>query len=131
MTNIDDLAGDGCASAGRRAAPTRWLARQARRLAAALRDYVEGRSVVAGLGGLDSRMLKDIGLYRGDIDADALRRLARERSEMLDIGRLKQNGRDEPGHDGDLWESGAESDHPSRSLRYWQPAAVSQPDRGP
>jgi uncharacterized protein YjiS (DUF1127 family) len=77
-----------------RASPLWRLARQVRRLAAALRDHLGRRRAVASLAGLDSRMLKDIGIYRGDLDTHALRRLARERSEMRDIAQLKQHGRD-------------------------------------
>lgn len=54
------------------------------RLAAALRDHLRRRRAVASLSRLDGRMLKDIGLYRGDLDADALHRLARERRDVLE-----------------------------------------------
>ncbi|MFO1132865.1 MAG: DUF1127 domain-containing protein [Hyphomicrobiales bacterium] len=81
MTDIDELA-EGCRA--RPGAPLSALWRLVPRFAAALRDHFRQRRAVARLSRLDARMLKDIGLYRGDLDTSALHRLARERREILD-----------------------------------------------
>ena len=56
-----------------------WLAR----LLAAWRHHLVSRRGLASLGGLDERLLKDIGLYRSDIDPQALLRAARDRHARL------------------------------------------------
>ncbi len=53
-----------------------WLARPFRGLC----EWLAGRRATACLGTLDDRMLKDIGLYRSDVDPGALSRAARERN---------------------------------------------------
>ena len=53
-----------------------WLARPVH----ALREWLADRRATACLGGLDDRMLKDIGLYRCNVDPGSLRSVARERN---------------------------------------------------
>lgn len=53
------------------------------RLLAALRRLLARRRAIASLHGLDERMLKDVGLYRSDVEANAFRRAVRDREERL------------------------------------------------
>lgn len=51
------------------------------RLLAALASFAASRRNMASLNGLDERMLKDVGLYRSDVEVHALHRAGQERRE--------------------------------------------------